>query len=103
MWHVWMKLSAPYRCGDDPLASKPDPHWLKVILAHARERCVWGSDWPHTPPQDEQKGGDIEAAFRKISYNALVDNFLGSLGDDKLACAIMEENPARLYGYPDAA
>ena len=98
--NVWMKLSAPYRVGDNPLQTKPDPHWLKAILARAKAHCVWGSDWPHTPPHEEQKGGDIEAPYRKISYNALVDHFLAALGDVALARAIMEDNPARLYEYP---
>ncbi len=97
--HVWMKLSAPYRVGDNPLATKPDPQWLKAILARAKERCVWGSDWPHTPPHEEQKGGDIEAPYRNISYNALVDHVLAALDDAGLARAIMETNPARLYAY----
>jgi len=98
--HVWMKLSAPYRVGDNPLQTRPDPVWLAAILARARERCVWGSDWPHTPPQEQQKGGTVEAPYRKISYNALVDDFLAALGDAALARAIMESNPARLYEYP---
>jgi len=98
--HIWMKLSAPYRVGDNSLATRPDPHWLKAILARAKDRCVWGSDWPHTPPRDEQKGGTVEAPYRKISYDALVDDFLAALGSAGLAQAIMEANPARLYGYP---
>ena len=101
--HVWMKLSAPYRVGKSPLATKPDPHWLAAILECARDRCVWGSDWPHTPPHEEQTGGDVEGVYRKISYSALVDDFLDALGDVKLARAIMETNPARLYDYPDSA
>jgi predicted TIM-barrel fold metal-dependent hydrolase len=98
--HVWMKLSAPYRVGNDSLATRPDRPWLKAILDRAGNRCVWGSDWPHTPPHEEQEGGDIEAPYRKISYTALVDDFLAALGDSDLATSIMENNPARLYGYP---
>jgi predicted TIM-barrel fold metal-dependent hydrolase len=98
--HIWMKLSAPYRVGDNPLQTKPDSGWLKAILTRARDRCVWGSDWPHTPPHEQQKGGTVEAPYRKISYNALVDDFLAALGDPALARAIMQDNPARLYEYP---
>jgi predicted TIM-barrel fold metal-dependent hydrolase len=97
--HVWMKLSAPYRVGDNALQTKPDRKWLKAILDRAANRCVWGSDWPHTPPHEEQKGGDIEAPYRKISYKALVDDFLAALGDGDLVTSIMENNPARLYEY----
>jgi len=101
--HVWMKLSAPYRVSKNPLETHPDPAWLKAILERAKSRCVWGSDWPHTPPHEEQKGGDIEAPYRKISYAKLVDDFLAALGDRKLAAATMQTNPARLYDYPDNA
>lgn len=98
--HVWMKLSAPYRVSKNPLETRPNPHWLKAIIERAENRCVWGSDWPHTPPHEEQEGGDIEAPYRKISYNKLVDDFLAALGNKERATAIMETNPARLYGYP---
>jgi predicted TIM-barrel fold metal-dependent hydrolase len=100
--HIWMKLSAPYRVGDNPLATRPDKAWLAAILDRAAARCVWGSDWPHTAPHEQQKGGDIEASYRKIPYNALVDDFLKAVGDDKRATAIVEDNPVRLYGFPNA-
>jgi predicted TIM-barrel fold metal-dependent hydrolase len=100
--HVWIKLSAPYRVSDNPLQTKPDLQWLAAILKRAKDRCVWGSDWPHTPPHEGQKGGDVETPYRKISYNVLVDDFLAALGDIKLARAILETNPARLYGYKDS-
>jgi predicted TIM-barrel fold metal-dependent hydrolase len=101
--HVWMKLSAPYRVSDNPLQTRPDAAWLAAILDRAKERCVWGSDWPHTPPHEEQKGGDVETPYRRISYAALVDDFLAALGSPDLARAIMQDNPARLYEYPDNA
>ena len=99
--HVWMKLSAPYRVSANPLQTKPDPAWLTAILARALNRCVWGSDWPHTPPHDQQKGGNIEAPYRRISYNALVDDFLAALGSADLARTILETNPERLYRYDE--
>jgi len=100
--HVWMKLSAPYRVSDNPLETRPNRAWLGAIVERAANRCVWGSDWPHTPPHEQQKGGNIEVPYRKISYNALVDDFLAALGDDDLVRSIMENNPARLYGYKDS-
>jgi len=97
--HVWMKLSAPYRVSSNPLQTKPDPKWLAAILDRAGNRCVWGSDWPHTPPHEAQKGGDIETPYRKISYTALVDDFVAALDDADLVQSILENNPARLYDY----
>jgi predicted TIM-barrel fold metal-dependent hydrolase len=97
--HVWMKLSAPYRVSDDPLATRPDPVWLAAILECARERCVWGSDWPHTPAHDAQHVPDIAGVYRPLSYQTLVDNFTGALKSDELVEMILVENPARLYEF----
>jgi predicted TIM-barrel fold metal-dependent hydrolase len=99
--HVWMKLSAPYRVSDDPLNTRPDPAWLAAILECARERCVWGSDWPHTPAHDAQYGPDIAGAYRPLPYRTVVDDFTRALGSETLMQMIMIDNPARLYGFGD--
>ncbi len=97
--HVWMKLSAPYRVSDDPIDIMPPRAWLAAILDVAAERCVWGSDWPHTPPHDAQHGPDRVIQYRPISYERLIDEFFAALGSSALADRIMDENPARLYGF----
>jgi predicted TIM-barrel fold metal-dependent hydrolase len=99
--HVWMKLSAPYRVSDDPLETRPDPAWLAAILECARERCVWGSDWPHTPAHDTQHGPDVMGVYRPLSYATLVDNFTGALNSDELVHMIQVDNPARLYEFDE--
>jgi predicted TIM-barrel fold metal-dependent hydrolase len=97
--HAWMKLSAPYRVSDDPLNITPDPEWLTAILGVAKERCVWGSDWPHTPAHGAQKGGAIPTSYRPLSYEAMVDDFVGALASVELTEMILWGNPARLYGF----
>jgi predicted TIM-barrel fold metal-dependent hydrolase len=97
--HVWMKLSAPYRVSPDPLATRPDKRWLDAILSSAGDRCVWGSDWPHTPPHEETKGPDIVGRYRALSYERLVDDFVAALGSDARADRILRDNAARLYGF----
>jgi predicted TIM-barrel fold metal-dependent hydrolase len=97
--HVWMKLSAPYRVSDDPLETRPDSAWLTAILECARERCVWGSDWPHTPAHDTQHGPDVAGVYRPLSYATLVDDFTRTLKSDELAQMILADNPARLYDF----
>jgi predicted TIM-barrel fold metal-dependent hydrolase len=99
--HVWMKLSAPYRVSDDPLETRPDPAWLAAMLERARERCVWGSDWPHTPAHDAQQGPDVAGVYRPLSYATLVDEFTGALKPDGLGEMILVDNPARLYEFGD--
>ena len=99
MPHVWIKLSAPYRVSADPRATKPDPIWLAALLEAASDRCVWGSDWPHTPPHDQHLGGAIVSPYRSLRYETLVDDFIAATGSAELAERILSDNPARLYGF----
>jgi predicted TIM-barrel fold metal-dependent hydrolase len=96
--HIWTKLSAPYRSAVNPLETKPDPVWLAAILSRAAERCIWGSDWPHTPPPELQSGNAIPLAYRALRYEDVVDDFLCALPAN-LAERIMIRNPAALYGF----
>jgi predicted TIM-barrel fold metal-dependent hydrolase len=99
--HVWMKLSAPYRVSDHPLETRPDPAWLAAMLERARERCVWGSDWPHTPAHDAQQGPEVAGVYRPLSYATLVDEFTDALKSNGLGEMIFVDNPARLYEFGD--
>jgi predicted TIM-barrel fold metal-dependent hydrolase len=97
--HVWMKLSAPYRVKADPLAIQPDPAWLAALLDAGADRCVWGSDWPHTPPHEAQTGRGVALPYRALAYADVVAGFRAAIGDDAQADAIMTGNAARLYGF----
>jgi predicted TIM-barrel fold metal-dependent hydrolase len=99
MPHVWIKLSAPYRVSANPLATKPDPAWLAAILAVAPDRRVWGSDWPHTPPHDEQFGSNVLGAYRNLRYETVVDDFMAAVGSVELTERILADNPARIYEF----
>ncbi len=96
--HVWIKLSAPYRSGHDPLALQADPAWIAAILARCAPRCVWGSDWPHTPVHAVQTGDLKVHPYRPLPYQAVLDGFRNSLPRGA-ADAILVDNPARLYGF----
>ncbi len=99
MPHVWIKVSAPYRVSDNPLQTDPDKEWLAAIVAAARNRCVWGSDWPFTPAPNQQKSAALVAPYRAIGYRDLVDDFLAALPSPDLADLIMIDNPARFYEF----
>jgi predicted TIM-barrel fold metal-dependent hydrolase len=97
--HVWIKLSAPYRHDRGPLNTKPDREWLAALIASAPDRCVWGSDWPHPPAHEQQKGASLEAPYRALVYETLVDEFLSALPSAAAADRIMRDNAARLYSF----
>jgi D-galactarolactone isomerase len=85
---VWVKLSAPYHADRDG-----PPHYRDVqdlarrLVAHAPERCLWGSNWPHpgrTPRPD----------------NATLLALLAAWAPDPTAMRkILVDNPALLYGF----
>lgn len=96
---VWVKLSGPYRMGADPLRTAPPKEWLSAILDAAAARCVWGSDWPHTPLQELGKGDDPpHLQYREIGYADLWEHFRAALPGGA-AEAVLIDNPARLYGF----
>ena len=91
--HVWIKLSAPYRVSTDPLATRADPAWVAAILKVAPDRCVWGSDWPHTPPHDQHRGSAVLSPYRSLRYETLVDEFMAATVSEELAERILSDNP----------
>ncbi len=84
---TWVKLSQargsltnhPYR-DMTPLAA--------MIAAHAPERCVWGTDWPHP-----------NSAGHMPDDGELVDLIGDWAPDSALRHRILVDNPARLYGF----
>ncbi|MCK8787181.1 amidohydrolase family protein [Roseomonas sp. NAR14] len=96
---VWVKLSAPYRSTGEVLGVAPDAAWLAAILGVAADRCVWGSDWPHTPPHEAQPGGGAPLPYRALDYGRVVAGFRAALPSAALADRIMGANAARLYGF----
>ena len=97
--HVWIKLSAPYRCSSDALTTYPPPGWLTALVQAAPDRCVWGSDWPHTAVHSHGEAHNIMLPNRNISYARLFGDFLESLASLEMARRIFIENPIRLYGF----
>ncbi len=91
--HIWMKLSAPYRCSTDPLAVRPDPDWLAAILDAGAKRCVWGSDWPHPSAPKDHKPDDAR----------LFDLFAEWAGGEAAFKRILVDNPVELYGLSPVA
>jgi predicted TIM-barrel fold metal-dependent hydrolase len=58
------------------------------FIAHAPERCLWGTDWPHTNVKDYvPDDGDLLDLLRDWAPDAAVRN------------RILVSNPAALYGF----
>lgn len=88
---AWLKLSAPYLdsvVGETGAFSDTDAmaqHWVNV----ARDRLVWGSDWPHTSMRPGPQPSNIIASLNRWTECASTRH------------QILVDNPARLYGFSD--
>ena len=61
----------------------------KALVAHAPERMVWGSDWPHP----------LAPAGAMPDDARLLDLLLDWAPDDTTRRRILVDNPAALYGF----
>jgi D-galactarolactone isomerase len=88
---VWVKLSAPYHADRDGPPHYRDVRELaRLLVAHAPERCLWGSNWPHpgrTPRPDNATLLDLVAEWAP---------------DRATQQRILADNPAALYGFGPA-
>jgi len=84
----WVKLSAPYESSvSGPPAFADVRPLARALVAHAPERMLWASNWPHPG----QKAPPDEAA--------LLDLLHDWVDDDRTRARILVDNPAALYGF----
>jgi predicted TIM-barrel fold metal-dependent hydrolase len=85
---VWVKLSGPMRCtaGDFPYAAVTPI--ARALVAHAPERLLWGSDWPHVNMNGRQMPNDGD----------LVDLIGEWIDDEATLRRILVDNPRQVYG-----
>jgi|tagenome__1003787_1003787.scaffolds.fasta_scaffold20812039_1 predicted TIM-barrel fold metal-dependent hydrolase len=83
---AWVKICS-YR------ASSAGAPWadvepnVKALVAAAPDRCVWGTDWPHSQMNPRPEAG------------LLLDQLFEWVPDEAVRQKILVENPARLYGF----
>jgi 2-pyrone-4,6-dicarboxylate lactonase len=85
--NVWVKLS-----GTDRITKQPYPYadavpFARDLAAHAPERVVWGTDWPH--PNHKAIPNDGE----------LVDLIAEIAPDEKTRRLMLVDNPTKLFGF----
>ena len=62
----------------------------QALVAHAPERLLWGTDWPHVNMNNREMPNDGD----------LVDLISGWIPDEKTRRQILVDNPCALYGFP---
>lgn len=84
---AWVKLTS-YRSS---LTGHPYDDANRIVAAyaaHAPDRCLWGSDWPHP-----------EMHVHMPDDGDLIDLLGASVPDQATIDRILADNPARLYGF----
>lgn len=84
----WVKLSAPYESTHDGAPYYPTVAALAHrLIAHAPERMLWATNWPHPGQNDPLTPADLAT---------LRDTWLPT---DSLRQQILVDNPAEVYGF----
>jgi predicted TIM-barrel fold metal-dependent hydrolase len=84
---VWVKLSNPGFCTPEDYPFAPILPFARKLVAHAPERVLWGSNWPHVMKMGRGMPNDGD----------LVDLIADWVEDSQTRRKVMVENPASLY------
>jgi len=87
---TWVKLSGPMRCSRNEYPYADVTPMARALVAHAPERMVWGSDWPHVNMNDRKMPNDGD----------LIDLIAEWIPDAATRKRILADNPCDLYGFP---
>ncbi|MEA2738273.1 MAG: hypothetical protein QOH05_1580 [Acetobacteraceae bacterium] len=83
---AWMKLSS-YRASSAGAPYTDVAPNVQALVAAAPDRCVWGTDWPHSQMNPSPEAG------------VLLDQFFEWVPDALVRQKVLVDNPARLYGF----
>jgi predicted TIM-barrel fold metal-dependent hydrolase len=86
---VWLKLSGPMRCTDEPPPYPSLTPLARLFVRHAPERMVWGSDWPHVNLDGMVMPNDGD----------LLDLLAEWVPDQATRDRILVQNANTLYGF----
>ncbi len=89
--NVWFKFAG---CYESSKVGAPDytdiAEVARDIAAHAPQRIIWGSNWPHNMAKTTAEYPDDAA---------LTDTVLGWLADDQARELALVQNPQELFGF----
>jgi predicted TIM-barrel fold metal-dependent hydrolase len=86
---VWVRLSGPMRCTKEDFPYASVTPIAQALVAHAPERLVWGSDWPHVNMQGRGMPNDGD----------LLDLLLDWAPEETIRNRILSDNARRLYDF----
>ena len=86
---VWLKLSGPMRCTKENVPYPSVTPLAHLLVKHAPERMVWGSDWPHVNLDGREMPNDGD----------LLDLLLTWVPDEATRNRILVDNAKKLYGF----
>ena len=86
---VWIKLSGPMRCTKEEFPYPKLTPIARRLAAHAPERLLWGSDWPHVNMNGRVMPNDGD----------LVDLVAAWIPQEPVRVEILSANPQRLFGF----
>ncbi|MGF6254437.1 amidohydrolase family protein [Ensifer sp. LBL] len=89
--NVWFKFAGVYESSRDGWPYEDVAAVSRKIAAHAPERIVWGSNWPHNMIRKTEDYPDDAR---------LTDLVLGWLADERTRHLALVENPERLFKLP---
>ena len=86
---VWVKLSGPMRCTPSDMPYSDVTPLACALVAHAPERLLWGSDWPH-----------VNMVGRHMPNDGDLFDLLGEwVPDAETRRRILVDHPRQIYGF----
>jgi 2-pyrone-4,6-dicarboxylate lactonase len=85
--NVWVKLSGADRITKQPHSFADAVPFARALAAHAPERVVWGTDWPHPNHTAVPNDGELVDLIEEIAPDA------------KTRQLMLVDNPTRLFGF----
>ncbi len=85
--NVWVKLSGADRISKEKYPYADAVPFARDLAAHAPERVVWGTDWPHPNHKAVPNDGELVDLIAEIAPDARARQLM------------LVDNPARLFGF----